>query len=280
MKRVGAHVSISGGVENAPLNANKIGAKAFALFTKNQRQWNVKPYSNKNIDDFFQNMEKCGFLSENVLPHDSYLINLGNPDKDKQKKSINSIIDEINRCYQLGLSYLNIHPGSHLKIVQEEECLNSIAKSINYSLDKTKGVSVVLENTAGQGSNVGYKFEHLAHIIDKIEDKSRIGTCFDTCHAFASGYDLRTEKSCVQVFKEFDSIIGLKYLCGVHLNGAKSQFKSRVDRHHNIANGNLGFEVFKFIMNSPIFEEIPMILETIDSSIWEEEIKLLYGFVK
>lgn len=280
MKRVGAHVSASGGVQNAPLNAQEIGAKAFALFTKNQRQWYAKPYDTETINEFHNNMEKTGFKPEHVLPHDSYLINLGSPDTEKRKKSLDSLIDELTRCHQLGLLYLNTHPGSHLKEVTEKKCFTIIADSVNKALEKTKGVAVVLETTAGQGSNVGYTFEHLAQIIDKIEDKSRIGICFDTCHAFAAGYDLRTQSSCEKIFSELDNVVGLKYLKGIHLNDAKSEFSSHVDRHHSIGKGTLGLEVFKFLMNDPRFEEIPMILETIDAGIWEKEIKLLYSFVK
>ncbi len=280
MKLVGAHVSTSGGVQNAPLNAQAIGAKAFALFTKNQRQWFAKPYDTETIDAFHRNMEETGYRPEHVLPHDSYLINLGNPDNDKRKKSLDSFIDELSRCSQLDLLYLNTHPGSHVKIATEEECLTLIAESINIALDKTSGVSVVLENTAGQGSNVGYSFEHLASMIDRIEDKSRVGICFDTCHAFAAGYDLRTQTSCKKVFKDLDTIVGLKFLKGVHLNDAKSEYQSHVDRHHSISEGNLGTDVFKFLMNDKRFDGIPMILETIDDSIWAEEIKLLYSFVK
>ncbi len=280
MKRVGAHISTSGGVQNAPLNAQAIGAKAFALFTKNQCQWFAKSYDTKTIDAFHRNMEETGYKPEHVLPHDSYLINLGNPDNDKRKKSLDSFIDELTRCSQLNLLYLNTHPGSHVKMATEEECLVLIAESINIALDKTSGVTVVLENTAGQGSNVGYSFEHLATMIDRIEDKSRVGICFDTCHAFAAGYDLRTQASCKKVFKNLNTIVGLKYLRGVHLNDAKSEYQSHVDRHHSIGEGNLRTEVFKFLMNDKRFDEIPMILETIDDSIWEEEIKRLYSFVK
>lgn len=278
MKYIGAHVSTSGGIFNAPLNASEIGAKAFALFTKNQRQWYAKPYTEKDIELFKKNMNDNGYLPEYILPHDSYLINLGNPDKDKRQKSINSFIDEMNRCHQLELLYLNTHPGSHLKVITESECLLKIAESINYTLDKTEGVTVLLENTAGQGSNVGYTFEHLIEIIEHIEDKTRIGVCFDTCHAFAAGHDLRTEDSCQKVFSKFDSIIGFNYLKGMHLNDAKSAFGSRVDRHQSIGKGNLGLNVFKYIMNSSVFDEMPLILETIDSSIWEKEISLLYSF--
>lgn len=277
MKRVGAHVSTSGGVQNAPLNAKAISAKALALFTKNQRQWKAKSYDKTTIDEFIINMEKCGYKPEHVLPHDSYLINLGNPDKDKRKLSLDSFIDELTRTHHLGLLYLNMHPGSHLKQVSEEKCMDIIAECINYAHDKTKNVAVLLETTAGQGSNIGYKFEHLAYIIDKIEDKSRIGICFDTCHTFAAGYDLRTIDSCKKVFSKLDNIVGFKYLKGIHLNDAKSNFGSHVDRHHSIGKGNLGLEVFKFLMNDSRFEEIPMILETIDESKWKDEIRLLYS---
>lgn len=280
MKRIGAHVSTEGGVQNAPCNAQAIGAKAFALFTKNQRQWVAKPYDTITIDAFLGNMEKTGFKPAHVLPHDSYLINLGNPDNEKRKKSLESFIDELTRCHQLGLLYLNTHPGSHVQQTTEEKCLSLIADSINEALGKTTGVTVVLENTAGQGSNVGYRFEHFAAIIDKVNDKSRIGICFDTCHAYAAGYDLHTRQACTAVFKELDSVIGLSYLRGIHLNDAKSEFASRVDRHHSIGEGTLGMEIFKFLMNDPRFDEIPMILETIDETIWAEEIKLLYSFIK
>lgn len=280
MKRIGAHVSISGGVFNAPLNAEKIGGKSFALFTKNQRQWSAKPYDSDTIDSFYINMEKAGFLSRHVLPHSSYLINLGNPDSEKRNKSLNAFIDELNRCNQLGLIYLNIHPGSHLNQISEEQCLSLIAHSCNKALDETKNVTIVLEITAGQGSSVGYTFDHLKFIIDSVEDKSRIGVCLDTCHAFAAGYDLRTAETCHEVFDSFDKIIGFHYLKGIHLNDAKSHFSSNVDRHECIGKGTLGMNVFSFIMNDSRFDEIPMVLETIDESQWPEEIKLLYGLEK
>ncbi len=279
MKRIGAHVSASGGVQNAPLNAKEIGAKAFALFTKNQRQWFAKPYEQNTIDLFNKNMEECGYTSEQVLPHDSYLINLGNPDKEKREKSLSSFIDELTRCHQLGLLYLNTHPGGHLGKTSEEECLKTIAACCNHALEKTTGVSIILEITAGQGSWVGYSFEHLAAIIDMVEDKSRIGVCFDTCHAFAAGYDLRTKELCTKVFKDFEKTVGFNYLKGVHLNGAKSAFGSHVDRHHSLNEGNLGVEVFSFIMNDPRFDEIPMVLETIDDSKWKKEITFLYSLI-
>jgi len=280
MKFIGAHVSISGGVFNAPLNAEEIGAKAFALFTKNQRQWSAKPLTEEAITKFKENLKKVGISPEHILPHDSYLINLGNPEEEKRRKSIEAFVDEVNRCYQLGLKYLNFHPGSHLRKVSEKECLKIIADSINEILERTKDVILVLENTAGQGSNVGYKFEHLAEIIDMVKDKSRIGVCLDTCHMFAAGYDIRTEKSYEKTMKEFDEVVGFKYLKGMHLNDAKSQLGSRVDRHHSIGKGNIGLDAFRFIMNDKRLNNIPLILETIDPSIWAEEIKLLYSLIE
>lgn len=279
MKRVGPHVSAAGGVQNAPLNAKSVGAEAFALFTKNQRQWFAKNLSNDDIDSFKKNMESCGYNAEHVLPHDSYLINLGNPDMEKRKRSLGSFIHELERCGLLGLKYLNTHPGSHLNAVSESECLNYIADGINRALEKTDGVTVVLETTSGQGSNVGYRFEHLAAVIEKVEDKARIGVCFDTCHAFSAGYEIRKEKEFNRTFTEFDNVIGLKYLKGMHINDSKVEFGSRKDRHQSIGKGTLGLDPFRFIMNDPRFDEIPLILETIDDGLWPAEIKMLYGLI-
>jgi deoxyribonuclease-4 len=278
MKFVGAHVSASGGVFNAPINAHNIGAKGFALFTKNQRQWKAKPLENSVIDKFHQNMEKFGFKPESVLPHDSYLINLGHPEDEGRTKSLNAFIDEVERCKLLGLDRLNFHPGSHLKKISEEESLNLVVDSLNRTLDQTSGVSLVIENTAGQGSNLGYRLEHLAHIIDGVEDKSRIGVCIDTCHFFSSGYDIRTEESYEKSMSEFDRVVGFKYLMGMHINDSKAKLGSRVDRHHSLGEGELGLETFKMIMRDPRIDNIPLILETIDDSIWREEIELLLSF--
>ncbi|MEZ5195598.1 MAG: deoxyribonuclease IV [Bacteroidales bacterium] len=279
MKYIGAHVSASGGVENAPINAHKIGAKAFALFTKNQKQWFSKALTEENITGFKENCEKFGYSSDYIIPHDSYLINLGNPVPENLKKSRSSFLDEMRRCEQLGITLLNFHPGSHLKQISEEECLDTIAESINMTLDKTKGVIAVIENTAGQGSNVGYKFEHLAHIIDKAEDKSRIGVCLDTCHTYTAGYDIKSEEGYKKTFEEFELIVGFKYLKGIHLNDSKKELASRVDRHDSIGKGLLGEEVFIRLMNDPRFDNMPIILETPDDSLWAEEIKWLYSLI-
>lgn len=280
MKFVGAHVSASGGVFNAPINAMAIGAKAFALFTKNQKQWVAKPLDSETIDKWFENLEKSKIEPKHILPHDSYLINLGNPDSEKREKSYNAFVDEIQRCETLGLDRLNFHPGSHLKEISEDACLDLIAESMNRALDATTSVSLVIENTAGQGSNLGYKFEHLAYLIDKIEDKNRVGVCIDTCHAFTSGYDMRTREAYDKTTKEFDDIVGFKYLKGMHLNDSKPELGSRVDRHDSIGVGKIGLDTFKFIMNDDRIVDIPMVLETIDESIWAQEIALLYSLVE
>lgn len=275
MKYIGAHVSASGGVDNAPINAHQIQATAFALFTKNQRQWQAKPLETATIDKFKRNCEQFGYSSKQILPHDSYLINLGHPDAEQLEKSRVAFLDEVHRCELLGLTLLNFHPGSDLRQITADECLARIAESINITLDKSHNVVAVIENTAGQGSNLGYKFEHLAQIIDQVEDKTRIGVCIDTCHAFAAGYDLRTAKACEETFAEFDKIVGFKYLRGMHLNDAKSELASHVDRHNSLGKGNIGKAAFEFIMQDPRIDEIPLILETIDPDIWGDEIAWL-----
>jgi len=279
MKYFGAHVSASGGVENAPLNAIAIGAKAFALFTKNQRQWAAKPLTDASIAAFKENMKKGGFRAQDVLPHDSYLINLGHPEVEAREKSLRAFIDELERCQQLGLCYLNFHPGSHLNQIDEEASLNLIADSINHALSCTEGVTAVVENTAGQGTNLGHRFEHLAHIIDKVEDKSRIGICLDTCHTFAAGYDLRDRKTYDETMAEFERIVGFKYLKAMHINDSKPKLGSRVDRHHSLGKGEIGLDTFRYIANDPRLEDMPLVLETIDSDIWDKEIELLYSFI-
>lgn len=276
MKYIGAHVSASGGVENAPVNAHAIGAKAFALFTKNQRQWQSAPLSEKSIQQFRENCAQYGFAPEHILPHDSYLINLGHPQAEGLEKSRKAFLDEMQRCEQLGLKLLNFHPGSHLKEISIDECLSRIAESINLTLEKTQGVTAVIENTAGQGSNVGFRFEHLATIIDQVEDKSRVGVCIDSCHAFAGGYDLATPEGYEQTWKEFDRIIGFNYLRGMHLNDAKKGLNSRVDRHDSLGAGVLGIGFFERLMQDPRFDNIPLILETPDESLWPQEIARLY----
>ncbi|MDQ6964263.1 MAG: deoxyribonuclease IV [Mariprofundales bacterium] len=279
MKYIGAHVSASGGVENAPLNAGEIGASAFALFTKNQRQWRARPLSTASIEAFKSNLQAVNIAPRHVLPHDSYLINLGHPDPAARQRSRDAFLDELQRCQQLGLPLLNFHPGSHLRKIDEECCLALIAESINWALERSEGVTAVIENTAGQGSNLGFRFEHLAAVIDQVEDKDRIGVCIDTCHTFTAGYDLRTAHDCQRTFDEFEQVIGFHYLRGMHLNGSRVEFASRVDRHHSLEEGYLGMEVFRFIMADARFDDMPLILETINSEIWPQEIELLQSLV-
>ena len=280
MKFIGAHVSASGGVFNAPINATKIGAKAFAFFTKNQRQWEGKSLTQDEINRFKAELEKAEIIPKHVLPHDSYLINLGHPEVEAREKSLGAFIDEVQRCQALGLDRLNFHPGSHLKQISEEACLELISASMNEVLRQTSGVSLVVENTAGQGSNMGYKMEHLGYLMDNSIDKERVGVCIDTCHLFTSGYDIRSEESYRQTMDKFATIVGFRHLKGMHLNDSKPDLGARVDRHDSIGKGKLGLEPFRFIMNDERMDDIPLVLETIDDSIWAEEITLLYSLIK
>jgi deoxyribonuclease IV len=279
MKYIGAHVSASGGVENTPLNAHQIGATAFALFTKNQRQWESNPLTKKSIEAFKANCEKYSFKPSQILPHDSYLINLGHPEAEPLQKSRTAFLDEMQRCEQLGLDRLNFHPGSHLGKTDIDTCLKIIADSINWALDRTKGVIAVIENTAGQGTNMGHTFEQIRTIIDHVEDKSRVGVCIDTCHAFTSGYQMNTLEGYSQTWKKFGEIIGFEYLKGMHINDSKKEFASRVDRHDSLGKGFIGNEMFQWIMNDPRLDGIPLILETPDEEIWAEEIALLKSYI-
>lgn len=277
MKYIGAHVSVEGGVSSAPLRAHELGAKAFALFTRNPSRWKSSPLKTKDIDLFRQRCEEFGFTPAQILPHDSYLINLGAPDPAKLEMSREAFLDEINRCNQLGLTMLNFHPGSHLNAMPIEDCLSLIADSINYALDATQGVKAVIENTAGQGSNLGNTFEQLAFIIDKVEDKSRVGICIDTCHSFAAGYDLATEEGYKAAWDNFDNTVGFKYLSGMHINDSKKGLNSHVDRHELIGQGAIGEDFFKRLMADPRMDNIPLILETPDPESWKREIEWLYS---
>lgn len=280
MKYIGAHVSAEGGVSNAPLEARAIGAKAFALFTGSSSRWASKDPSPEEIEKFKENCSLYGFTPEVILPHDNFLINLGSPDSKKLAMSRKSFDDELRRCELLGLKMLNFHPGSHMNEMEIEQCLDRIAESLNMALEKSQGVTAVLENVAGQGSNIGHEFEQLAHIIDKVEDKSRVGVCVDTCHAYSAGYDLRDPAGYEQTWKSFDEIIGKEYLKAIHLNDDKREHGSRIDRHAPIGLGTLGKEFFIRLVNDPRFDNMPIILETPDDSIWAEEIAWLYGQIR
>lgn len=279
-KRIGAHVSITGGIENAPYNAREIGAKAFALFTKNQRRWTAKDLEEKNILEFKRRIEEIGIEPKYILPHDSYLINLGNADEEKRNQSFEAFVDEMKRCNELGLLYLNMHPGSHLKEISEEQSMDLIIDCINKAHALVPNVNVVLEITAGQGSNLGYTFEQLAYIINGTINKNRIGVCLDTCHMFAAGYDIRTKDSYTKTMNNFEKIVGFKYLKGVHLNDSMVPLASKKDRHESIGKGELGLEFFELLMNDERFDDIPIVLETIDETIWKNEIEYLYSLIK
>lgn len=279
MKYIGAHVSASGGVFNAPLNAKRIGAKAFALFTKNQRQWKAKPLAEDEIIKFKEYCQEAGYLPDYILPHDTYLINLGAPEQEALLKSRDAFTEEMKRCEMLGLKYLNFHPGSHKKLMTDEDCLKIIAESVNLALADTCGITAVIENTSGTGGSVGYRFEHLAALIEMVEDKNRVGVCLDTCHTFAAGYDIRTRETYEATMEDFGAIVGFGYLKGMHLNDSKVALGSRKDRHDSLGKGLLGWEPFKFIMNDTRMDDIPLVLETINEDLWAEEILALYKLV-
>lgn len=280
MKYFGAHVSAEGGVEKTPLRANEIGAKSFALFTRSASRWRSAALKKAQIDTFKAACEEYGYTPDLILPHDSFLINLGSPDAEKLQMSRDAFLDEFRRCEQLGLTMLNFHPGSHLGQIDPDKCLDLIAESINYTLDVTEGVTAVIENTAGQGSNLGHTFEQIARIIDGVEDKSRIGVCVDTCHTYSAGYDLATEEGYERTWKEFDEVIGRDYLKALHLNDDKRELASRIDRHASLGQGTLGKEFFIRLANDSRFDNMPIILETPAPELWQDEIAWLYSQIK
>lgn len=280
MKYVGAHVSIGGGVAEAPLRAHEIGAQAFALFTGWSSRWKSPMPKPEDVELFTDRCREFGYTADVILPHSNFLINLGSPDEVKLKQSRESFLSELKRCAALGLKMVNFHPGSHLNGFSDPvECLDRIAESINIALEQSEGVTAVLENTAGMGSNMGNQFEHLRHIIDHVEDKSRIGVCIDTAHAYSAGYDLSTEDGYRVAWDDFDDIIGFHYLRGMHINDSSRKLASRVDRHASLGKGMMGTDVFRRIMNDSHLDNIPLILETTDPDIWKDEIAWLYSLV-
>lgn len=280
MKYIGAHVSAEGGVDKTPMRAKEIGARAFALFTRNASRWRSAAIKPKQAEAFRRGCEELGYAPSQILPHDSFLINLGSPDAEKLQMSRDAFLDEFRRCEQLGLTMLNFHPGSHLGQIDPDKCLDLIAESINYTLDATEGVTAVIENTAGQGSNLGYRFDQIARIIDGVEDKSRVGVCVDTCHTYSAGYDLVTPEGYEATWREFDEVIGAPYLKALHLNDDKRELASRVDRHACIGQGTMGKEFFTRLVNDPRFDGMPLILETPEPLLWPDEIEWLYSQIK
>lgn len=274
-KYIGAHVSTAGGVENAPLNAAAIGASAFAMFVKSQRQWKSPPLIKPSIDAFVVNMAKSGISPDHVIPHAGYLINLATPIESSRVQSIDSLIGEMERCRQLSLKMINVHPGSFVKIGTPEDACKRVSDSINRVLDSVEGVDVVLENTAGQGCYLGARFEELAAIIDGVADSSRVGVCFDTAHAYGAGFDITTGDGFKRTFAQFDRIIGFDRLRAMHLNDTAVERGSHADRHAQIGEGALGWPTFKRIMDDVRFDGIPLVLETPDEEKWAEEIRRL-----
>lgn len=277
-KWIGAHTSASGGVVNAIHHACELEANAMAFFVKNQRQWSAKPLEAEGIEQFKKALIMAKLSPEQVLVHAGYLINLANPEKEKRDKSLESFIDEMERVLQLGLDRINIHPGSHLEGASESQALEWVAECINEAHLRVPKIMVVIENTAGQGSNLGYSFQHLAEIISKVKDQSRIGVCLDTCHAYAAGYDIATPEGYEKTMCDFEEIVGWRFLKGVHLNDAKVSLGSKKDRHESIGKGSLGIDFFKRLMKDRHFNGVPIILETIDENLWKEEIALLRSF--
>lgn len=272
MKFIGPHVSICGGIDKTVIKAHHLGANAFALFTKNKLAWYATPLKKEIIKKFKENCIKYKFGGKQIIAHNSYITNLGSPNNENLKKSRILFLEEIVRCYKLGVKMLNFHPGNHMNLITISKCLLNIADSINFALSRSKNVIAVIENTAGQGTSVGYCFEQIAELIEKIENKKRIGVCLDTCHAFSSGYDLRDKKSCDKIFRTFEKNIGLKYLKAMHLNDSKNKFHSYKDRHQNLGKGYMGSFPFNYIKNDIRFVNMPLILETPNNNLWIKEI--------
>jgi len=272
---VGPHVSAAGGAANAPRNARALAATGFALFVKNQRQWSAPPLSPAETDAFAEQMKACGYTAKQVLPHAGYLINLANPDDAMQEKSIAAFLDEARRCAALGLDKINVHPGSHLKLISPQAACARAAAALNRVLRQTDGITLVIENTAGSGGIIGSRFDELRMILDGIDAPSRIGFCLDTAHAFAAGYDIRTRDGFLKTMDEFDRLIGMSFLKGMHLNDSRAAFESHVDRHESLGAGVLGLEPFTCIMHDKRFQGMPLILETPDESCWADEVQML-----
>lgn len=272
---VGAHVSAAGGVDNAPRNAKAIGATAFSLFTRNQRQWKAKPYEATTVEAFHAAMKEEGYSGDHAMPHASYLVNLGSPSEETREKSIEALADELSRTVQLGLRWLNFHPGTSKGELDEDSTLRRIAAAADRVLDTVDGGVLVLENTAGQGSSMGERIEQLARIIEYSTRPERLAICIDTCHAFAAGYDIRSAAGWDTLMREVEGLLGLDRLVALHLNDSTGDLGSRKDRHKPIGEGLIGIEGFRAIMADPRLDGKPMILETPDVERWPEEIRML-----
>lgn len=280
MALLGAHVSISGGIENAPLRGDELSCDTIQIFSKQQLRWKAKPLSEKEVAQYKENLEKSAIKS--VVVHDSYLINLGSPEREKLKKSRDAFLEEIVRAEYLHALGLVLHPGSHTNKISENDCVKLIAESITIMIDQTKGfkLKLLIENTAGQGFTLGHTFEHLAKIIEFVPDKNRVGICFDTCHAFAAGYDMRTEKAYTETFRKFHDSIGLDKIAVFHINDSKKGLGTGIDRHENLGYGCIGKDSFRFLVNDIRFKNVPMVLETPGGKEWfKANLKLLRSMI-
>ena len=275
---IGAHTSAAGGVHNALLEGGAIGATTIQMFTSNQKRWESKPISDEEVILWKEAQHKTGI--KKVMSHDSYLINLGCPVHENLEKSRSAFARELDRCHQLDLAFLNFHPGAALTGT-EEDCLDRIIESLKlFEKQCQKGSTrILLETTAGQGSSVGYCFEHLDYIIREVKNTIPIGICIDTCHIFAAGYDLRSKKACEETLADFDQAVGISHLYAFHLNDSMKGLGSRVDRHAPLGKGEIGIEAFEFVMQHPKLKNIPKYLETPDGpDLWRHEIQLLKQF--
>ncbi len=275
MKYFGPHVSIAGGLFNAPDRAAALGATGFALFTKNQRQWMAPELKAEECDAFKAHCAAHGYTAAAILPHDSYLINLGNPDAEKRRRATEAFTAELKRVEALGLAMLNFHPGSGIGEADTETTLRRIAECVRQALSETESAAAVIENTAGQGSVTGRSLEELQRLVELVDSPDRCGVCIDTCHAAAAGYDLPSEEGYAKFFDEFEARLGFSNLRGMHLNDAKADVGSRLDRHAPLGQGTLGKELFKRLAQDPRLDGIPMILETPDETLWAEEVDFL-----
>ncbi|KAF8125960.1 xylose isomerase-like protein [Boletus edulis] len=276
--KVGAHVSAAGGIENTIVNAARVRANAFALFVKSQRKWSSPPLTDENVASFKARMNEFGYDPKYILPHGSYLVNLGNPDEAKREKSYECFLDDLRRCERLGLMFYNFHPGSTVGNATKEESISLIAQSLNRVHKDTSSVITVIENMSGAKNIIGSQFTELRDIIEQVDDKSRVGVCLDTCHLYAAGYDISTKAGWDETMATFDEQVGLSYLRGMHLNDSKTPLGSKKDRHENIGLGTLKLPAFLTILSDPRVQNIPLILETPTfeaMEVWECEIKVL-----
>jgi len=274
---IGAHLNIAKGFHVAVEQGNQVGARSLGVFTGSQRAWFKKKLTAEAAENFKAACKKYGYSPDYIIAHGSYLINLGTPEPVLLAKSRAAFIDEMQRCEQLGLKLYNFHPGSAVGGIETDKALEQVADAVNIAHSRTSNVTACIENTAGQGNNLGRTFEQIKKIIDKVKDQSRVGVCLDTCHLFVAGYDLRTREATEKVFKEFDEIVGINYLRGIHMNDSKREHNCRVDRHENIGKGVIGLEGFKYIVNDERFSNIPLVCETEEP--FDEQIKLLYSLI-